>query len=35
MGVGGINSWGTLPLSQYMIPAAERAFTFVIRPVNN
>ena len=35
MGVGGVNSWGTLPLSQYMIPAAERAFTFVIRPVNN
>ena len=35
MGVGGINSWGTLPLEPYMIPAAERNFTFVLRPVNN
>ncbi len=35
MGVGGINSWGTLPLENYLIPAAEREFTFVIRPVAN
>ncbi len=35
MGVGGINSWGTIPLDQYLIPAAEREFTFVLRPVNN
>ena len=35
MGVGGINSWGTIPLDQYLIPAAEREFTFVIRPVGN
>lgn len=35
MGVGGINSWGTLPLDAYLIPAAEREFTFVLRPVNN
>ncbi len=35
MGVGGINSWGTLPLEQYRLPAAEREFTFVLRPVNN
>lgn len=35
MGVGGINSWGTLPLDQYLMPAAEREFRFVIRPVNN
>ncbi len=34
MGVGGINSWGTLPLNQYLVPAAEREFTFVIRPVS-
>ncbi len=35
MGVGSINSWGALPLDQYLIPAAEREFTFVIRPVSN
>ena len=35
MGVGGINSWGTLPLEQYRLPAAEREFTFVLRPVDN
>ena len=35
MGVGGINSWGTLPLNPYLVPAAEREFTFVIRPVSN
>ena len=35
MGVGGICSWGTLPLDQYMIPAAGREFRFVLRPVNN
>ena len=35
MGVGGINSWGSRPLDRYLIPAAERGFTFVIRPVDN
>jgi beta-galactosidase len=35
MGVGGINSWGTLPLEPYRIHAAEREFHFVIRPVDN
>lgn len=35
MGVGGIHSWGTLPLDQYLVPAAEREFTFVLRPVKN
>ena len=35
MGVGGINSWGTIPLKAYMIPAAGREFNFVLRPVNN
>lgn len=34
MGLGGINSWGTLPLEPYMVPAKERKFNFVIRPVN-
>ena len=33
MGVGGINSWGTVPLPQYMIPYANQDFTFVIRPL--
>ncbi len=35
MGVGGINSWGAIPLDQYLIPTAEREFTFVLRPVRN
>ncbi len=35
MGVGGIHSWGTLPLDKYLIPAAEREFAFVLRPVSN
>ena len=33
MGVGGINSWGKEPLPAYMIPAAERSFTFVLSPL--
>ena len=33
MGVGGINSWGSWPLEEYRLPAAERTFTFVISPV--
>ena len=33
MGVGGINSWGSWPLEEYCLPAAERTFTFVISPV--
>ena len=35
MGVGGINSWGQLPLEKYRIPAGEREFRFVLRPVVN
>ena len=35
MGVGGINSWGRTPMEAYMVPAAERDFHFVIRPVDN
>ena len=34
MGVGGIHSWGTLPLPQYRIPYADQDFTFVIRPLS-
>ena len=33
MGVGGVNSWGRTPLDQYMLPAAERTFTFTIQPI--
>ncbi len=35
MGVGGINSWGRRPLEKYRIPATEREFRFVIRPIAN
>ena len=35
MGLGGINSWGQVPLKKYMVPAQERDFHFVIRPVDN
>ena len=35
MGLGGINSWGALPLEKYRIHAGEREFHFVIRPINN
>jgi beta-galactosidase len=31
MGVGGINSWGTLPLEPYRVPFGEYDFTFAIR----
>ncbi len=33
MGVGGITSWGTWPLKQYMIPYGNKDFTFVISPL--
>lgn len=35
MGVGGINSWGRLPLESYLVHPVERSFSFVIRPLNN
>ena len=35
MGVGGINTWGRLPLEKYRLPAREREFRFVLRPVVN
>lgn len=34
MGVGGVDSWGRLPLNEYLIPALPREFNFVIRPVS-
>ncbi len=35
MGLGCVNSWGEWPREEYMIPAAEYEFFFVLRPVNN
>ena len=34
MGVGGNNSWGALPLEEYLIHPKEMQFSFVIRPVD-
>ena len=33
MGLGCENSWGALPRPQYRLPAAERSFTFVLKPL--
>ena len=35
MGLGCVNSWGRWPRQEYLIPAAEYDFFFVLRPVNN
>ena len=35
MGLGCVNSWGAVPRPEYMIPAAEYDFFFILRPVNN
>ena len=35
MGVGGVTSWGQLPLVKYRIPAGEREFRFTLSPVLN
>ncbi|MCI1639755.1 MAG: DUF4981 domain-containing protein [Bacteroidales bacterium] len=35
MGIGGIDSWGALPLEKYRIHPKAREFHFIIRPVNN
>lgn len=32
MGLGCIDSWGAWPLEKYLIPYADRSFTFVIEP---
>jgi len=34
MGLGCVNSWGAWPLDQYMLPYADRDFTFVIQPLH-
>ncbi|MBR3096938.1 MAG: hypothetical protein IKH17_03550, partial [Bacteroidales bacterium] len=33
MGVGGITSWGTWPLKDYLLPAKPYAFQFTLAPV--
>ena len=35
MGVGGINSWGELPLEKYRLHAQPREFEFIFRPLCN
>ena len=35
MGVGGINTWGAWPLPEYLLPAKERTFRLLIRPMAN
>ena len=35
MGLGGINSWGQRPMEKYRIPAREREFRFMLRPMAN
>ena len=35
MGLGGIDSWGALPLEKYRLHAQPREFEFILRPVCN
>ena len=35
MGVGGIHSWGELPLEKYRLHAGERDFRYIIHPICN
>ncbi|MDR0348302.1 MAG: DUF4981 domain-containing protein [Tannerella sp.] len=35
MGLGCVNSWGALPLEQYRIPCTNRAFSFIMQPVQS
>ena len=35
MGVGGIDSWGALPLREYQVDTVDRSFVFMIRPIGN
>jgi beta-galactosidase len=34
MGLGCITSWGTWPLPEYLLPYADREYTFTMKPVN-
>ncbi len=33
MGLGCVNSWGSLPLEEYQVPYEDREFRFVLRPL--
>lgn len=33
MGLGCVNSWGAMPLPEYLVPYGDYSFTFVMRPV--
>ncbi len=33
MGLGCVNSWGTIPLKEYLLPYGDYEFTFIITPV--
>lgn len=35
MGLGGVNSWGALPLEKYRIPYGDYEFSFLIEPVRH
>ena len=35
MGLGCVNSWGALPLPQYMLPYGDYEFTFILTPVKH
>ena len=35
MGLGCVNSWGALPLPQYMLPYGDYEFTFILAPVKH
>lgn len=35
MGLGCVNSWGAMPLPQYMLPYGDYEFTFILSPVKH
>ncbi|MDR2919364.1 MAG: DUF4981 domain-containing protein [Tannerella sp.] len=35
MGLGCVNSWGTLPLEQYMVPYTNYEFSFIMQPIQS
>jgi beta-galactosidase len=35
MGLGGVNSWGAIPLDKYLLPYADYEFSFLIEPVKH
>jgi len=35
MGLGCVNSWGAMPLPQYMLPYGDYEFTFILTPVKH